>query len=92
MCVLQARVSEELRRPIGALCRTSSEPRLASRMGIGPLCTPLAAKFSQTKEAICPLVHLSVSKPGSLEGAKEGGGGGHGNGRKRADTDWSRTA
>lgn len=63
--------------------------------GLSPLCTPLAAKFSQSKEAIYPLVHLSVSKPGSLEGAKEegrGGGGGHGDGRKRADTDWSRTA
>lgn len=36
-------------------------------MSRGPLCTPPATKFSQAKEAICPLVHLSVSKAGSLE-------------------------
>lgn len=44
-------------------------------MGIGPLCTPLAAKFSQAKDAICPLVPLSVSKPGSLEMGRGSEGG-----------------
>lgn len=44
------------------------------RMSTGPHYTPLAPKFSQAKEALCPFVHLSVSKVGSLErerGVKE---------------------